>query len=112
MKEHKKKIADSIAKGDTDEAFNLTQQHFPGLSSELAVLKGNYSRLKKRYNAGALGLEKYNEGISKVSFDLIEMLSQTDEVVLEKKKSNPIKRLISFQMDSTTRVSPVSSPRR
>ena len=101
MKEIKKKIVDFIANAKSDEAFELAIEHFPGHTSQLAILKGNYLRIKKRYNAGALSMEKFNEGISEVSFNLIELMSESDDapVVEDTKKSNPIVRLVSFQMD-------------
>lgn len=100
MKGIKKKIVDHIANADSDAAFELALEHFPNHAKELAVLKGNYVRLKKKNNAGALSMDKYNEGISEVSFNLIELMSQTDEVTSEEvKKTNPVKRLVSFQLD-------------
>ena len=100
MKEIKKQIMNHIANADSEEAFELAIEHFPGLGKELSILKGNYVRLKKKHTAGALSFDQFNIGISEVSFNLIELMSQTDgDTSEEVKKTNPLKRLVTFQMD-------------
>jgi hypothetical protein len=99
MEAHKKEIADSVSKGNTFEALELANQYFPAYASQLVVLQGKFARLQRRSDAGALSLEKYNEGVSEISFDLIEMLSQSDDQTIASRQKNPIRRIINFQMD-------------
>ena len=99
MEARKQEIANNISKGNTFEALELARNHFPKFASQVVVLQGKFSRLDSRFHAGALSIEKYNEGVSTISFDLIEMLAQTDGGTIANRLSLPIKRIINFQMD-------------
>ncbi|WP_020570812.1 hypothetical protein [Neolewinella persica] len=99
MEAQKKEIADSVSEGNTIQAFELAIKYFPMYASQLVVLRGKFVRLEGRFHAGALGIEKYNQGVADISLDLIEMLSQTDIQSVANKSNHPIKRIINFQMD-------------
>lgn len=99
MEAKKQEIANNISKGKTYEALELARNHFPKFANQVVVLQGKFSRLESRFHAGALNLEKYNEGVSTISFDLIEMLAQSDGGSIAQRLSMPIKRIINFQMD-------------
>ena len=100
MKDAIKEIMDNIKDDNTINALKIAQEKFPNKAKELQVLFGSYKRLKKQFEAGALSIEKYNEGIAGISLRLIDTLDELDtDPIGEVKKSNPIKRLISFQME-------------
>jgi hypothetical protein len=99
METRKREIANHISKGMTFEALELAREHFPKFASQVVTLQGKFSRLDSRFHAGALNLEKYNEGVSTISFDLIEMLAQTDGGSIAQRLSMPVRRIINFQMD-------------
>jgi hypothetical protein len=99
MEAKKQEIANNISKGKTFEALELARNHFPKFANQVVILQGKFSRLDSRFHAGALNLEKYNEGVAGISFDLINMMSGEDKQTKSGMSNLPVLRLITFQTD-------------
>jgi len=101
MSSIKREIAELIGDLKTNEAFDLAKTHFPEHLNQLAPLEGNFKRINKMQQVGAMDMNSYNTESAKVAYNLLNIISAKDG---DYAGQNRMQKLIAFKKDFLKRV--------